>query len=63
MPDFGAYLPELAMGLGISKDIFGGISQYEQARRQNALYNYNKNFQNPQWVTAQSQPCKLQETI
>ena len=43
-------------GLGLGQDIFGGLSQYEQARRQRQQYDYAKQFQNPQWVLQQSQP-------
>ena len=43
-------------GLGLGQDIFGGLSSYEQARRQRQQYDYAKQFQNPQWVLSQSQP-------
>jgi len=52
-------------GLGLGQDIFGGLSQYEQARRQRQQYDYAKQFQNPNWVLQQSQPYinKLNQTL
>jgi hypothetical protein len=44
------------MGLGLAKDVFGGLSAYNQAQRQKQQYDYAKQFQNPQWVLGQSQP-------
>lgn len=44
------------MGLGVAGDIFGGLSAYNQAKRQQEQYDYAKQFQNPYWVQSQSQP-------
>lgn len=44
------------LGLGLAGDVFGGLSAYNQAKRQQQQYDYAKQFQNPQWVLGQSQP-------
>lgn len=53
---WGDYVGPAALGLGLAKDVFGGISAYEQARRQKQQYDQAQRFQDPNWVLSQSQP-------
>ena len=53
---WGDFVGPAALGLGLGKDIFSGISAYEQARRQKQQYDQAQRFQDPNWVLSQSQP-------